>query len=120
MTTAAAAAASTPGEALRQGTLAFFRYVENRPAWSLLCAESAVAGEALDGIRAQQTDFVAALLAAQRPESPAQRVTGWAHVIVGACERLAIWRGDDPTVTAEQATEYLMDLVWTGLAADVP
>ena len=67
VTTAAAGSAAHPEEMLRQGTLAFFRYVENRPAWSLMCAETAVAG--------------------------------------------------DPAVTAEQATVYLMDLVWTGLAA---
>ena len=86
-------------------------------AWSLMCAESAVAGEALEGIRAQQTDFVAGLLAAWVPDASAQQLTGWAHVVVGACERLAIWRAGDPSVTAEQATDYLMDLVWTGLAA---
>ena len=51
VTTAAAASADSPEEMLRRGTLAFFRYVENRPAWSLLCAESTVAGEALEGIR---------------------------------------------------------------------
>jgi len=117
VTTAAAACADRPEETLRQSTLAFFRYVENRPAWSLLCAESTVAGEALEGIRAQQTDFVAALLAAWAPGASAQQLTGWAHVVVGACERLAIWRAGDPAVTAEQATDYLMDLVWTGLAA---
>ena len=117
VTTAASAAADRPEEALRQGTLAFFRYVENRPAWSLMCAESTVAGEALEGIRAQQTDFVAGLLAAWVPDTSAQQLTGWAHVVVGACERLAIWRAGDPAVTAEQATDYLMDLVWTGLAA---
>jgi AcrR family transcriptional regulator len=116
VTTAASAAADRPEEALRQGTLAFFQYVENRPAWSLMCAESAVAGEALEGIRAQQTDFIAALLAAQAPDADRQRLEGWAQVIVGACERLAIWRGCTHTVTSEQATEYLMDLVWTGLA----
>jgi AcrR family transcriptional regulator len=116
VTTAAAASAEHPEEALRQGTLAFFRYVENRPAWSLMCAESAVAGEALEGIRGQQTDFIAGLLAAWSPEASARQLTGWAHVVVGACERLAIWRAGDPAVTAEQATEYLMDLAWTGLA----
>ena len=116
VTTAAASAAEHPEEMLRQGTLAFFRYVENRPAWSLMCAETTVAGEALEGIRAQQTDFVAGLLAAWAPEASAQQVTGWAHVVVGGCERLAIWRAGDPAVTAEQATEYLMDLAWTGLA----
>ena len=112
----AAGSAAHPEEMLRQGTLAFFRYVENRPAWSLMCAETAVAGEALEGIRAQQTDFVAGLLAAWAPDASAQQLTGWAHVVVGACERLAIWRAGDPAVTAEQATEYLMDLAWTGLA----
>lgn len=117
VTTAAAASADNVEDTLRRGTLAFFTYVENRPAWSLLCAESSVAGEALEGIRAQQTDFIAALLAAQSPDAPAQQLMGWAHVIVGACERLAIWRANDPTVTAEQATDYLMDLVWTGLGS---
>lgn len=116
VTAAAAASAEHPEEALRQGTLAFFRYVENRPVWSLMCAESAVAGEALEGIRAQQTDFIAGLLAVWSPEASARQLTGWAHVVVGACERLAIWRAGDPAVTAEQATEYLMDLAWTGLA----
>jgi AcrR family transcriptional regulator len=117
VTTAASASSDNLEDALRRGTLAFFTYVENRPAWSLLCAESSVAGEALEGIRAQQTDFIAALLAAHSPEGPTQQLTGWAHVIVGACERLAIWRANDASVTAAQATEYLMDLVWTGLGS---
>jgi AcrR family transcriptional regulator len=118
VTTAAAAAAPNPEEMLRQGTLAFFAYLERqKPAWTMLYNESAVAGDALEGIRAQQTDFVAGLLAAWVPDASAQQLTGWAHVVVGACERLAIWRAGDPAVTAEQATDYLMDLVWTGLAA---
>lgn len=117
-TTAAAAAAGCPEDMLRQGTRAFFDYLdEHEPAWALLCSESTVAGEALEGIRAQQTDFIAALLAAQAPDADPQRLTGWAQVIVGACERLAIWRGQVRTVTSDEATEYLMDLAWTGLAA---
>ncbi len=53
---------------LRRGTRAFFDYLErNAPAWTLLYSESSVAGEALEGIRAQQTDFIAALLAVQAP-----------------------------------------------------
>jgi len=118
VTTAAAASAHRPEEMLRRGTLAFFEYLERRePAWTLLYSESTVAGEALEGIRAQQTDFIAALLATQAPDADPQRLAGWAQVIVGACERLALWRGSERTVTSEQATEYLMDLVWTGLSA---
>lgn len=116
VTTAAAATADAPEDKLRRGTLAFFRYLERgEPAWTLLHSEARVAGDALEDVRAQQTGFIAALLAVQAPHAPTQQLTGWAQVVVGACERLAIWRRTDPTVTAEQATEYLMDLAWTGL-----
>jgi AcrR family transcriptional regulator len=114
VTSTAASAASTPEEMLRKGTLAFFDYLQRQaPEWTILYAESAVAGEAIEEIRA--------LLAAQAPDADPQRLTGWANVIVGACERLALWRARSG-ITSEQATEYLMDLVWTGLgrAAELP
>lgn len=117
-TSAAAAAADGPEEMLRQGTRAFFDHLErHEQAWTLLYSEPTVAAEVLEGIRAQQTDFIAALLAAQAPDADPQRLAGWAQVIVGACERLAVWRACSRLVTGDQATEYLMDLVWTGLAA---
>ena len=116
VTSAAAASAATPEEMLRRGTLAFFDYLERQaPEWTILYAESAVAGEAIEEIRAQQTDFIATLLAAQAPGTDPQRLTGWAQVIVGACERLALWRAR-AGITSEEATGYLMDLVWTGLS----
>lgn len=118
-TATAAATARTPEEMLRRGTRAFFDYLDARaPAWTLLYSEAGVAAEALEEVRTQQTDFIAGLLAAQAPDADPARLTGWAQVIVGACERLAVWRGQlDPAarVSAEQATEYLMDLVWSGL-----
>jgi AcrR family transcriptional regulator len=115
VTSAAAASAATPEEMLRRGTLAFFDYLERQaPEWTILYGESAVAGEAIEEIRAQQTDFIATLLAAQAPGTDPQRLTGWAQVIVGACERLALWRAR-AGITSEEATAYLMDLVWTGL-----
>ncbi len=121
VTTAAAAAADGPEEMLRRCTWAFFDHLERRePAWKLLYEESTVAGEALEGIRAQQTDFIAALLAGQAPDADPLQLEGWAQVIVGACERLAIWRAGNRSVTSEQATEYLMDLAWTGLARISP
>jgi hypothetical protein len=56
-------------------------------------------------------------LSAGKPDVERQRVEGWAQIIVGATERLALWRGrgGGGAVSAEQATEYLMDLAWTGL-----
>ncbi|GEC26490.1 TetR family transcriptional regulator [Pseudonocardia saturnea] len=113
----AAAATTDPESMLRDGTLAFFTYLDRRaPAWQLFCSEARVTDAALEEIRTQQTDFIAALLAAQVPGTAPERLTGWAQVIVGACERLAVWRGQDDAVTAEQATEYLMEVAWTGLA----
>lgn len=118
VTSAAARAAHDPEDMLRRATLAFFDHLErNESAWSVVFCEATVAGDALEGIRAQQTDFTAALLAAQAPDADPQQLAGWAQVIVGACERLAVWRGSVRTVTSEQATAYLMELVWTGLAA---
>lgn len=138
VTTTAAAAADTPEEMLRRGTRAFFDHLDQRaPAWNLLYSEAGVAADAIEEIRAQQTDFIAALLGAQSPDTDRARLVGWAQVIVGACERLAVWRGQQPgeglpgrasapggcpsdgepaRVSSEQATEYLMDLVWTGLS----
>ncbi|MFP5022816.1 TetR/AcrR family transcriptional regulator [Pseudonocardia phyllosphaerae] len=114
---AAAETAGTPRDMLRDGALAFFAYLDPAaPAWQLLCTEAGIADDALEEIRTQQTDFIAGLLAAQVPDAPQARLTGWAQVIVGAAERLAVWRGQDETVTVEQATDYLMDVVWTGLA----
>jgi AcrR family transcriptional regulator len=116
VTTAAVAAAAGPEDMLREGIRAFFDYLDAQgPAWTLLYSEPTVAGEALESIRAQQTDFISCLLAAQAPDAEPQRLAGWAQVIVGACERLALWRGREPHVTSAQATEYLMDLAWTGL-----
>ena len=104
---------------LRRGTRAFFDYLDARaPAWTLLYSEAGVAAEALEEVRSQQTEFIAGLLAAQVPDTDHAHLVGWAQVIVGACERLAVWRGQlgaSTQVSSEQATEYLMDLVWSGL-----
>jgi AcrR family transcriptional regulator len=118
VTTAAVAAAEGPEQMLRSGIRAFFDYLDAQgPSWQLLYAESTVALDAVEEIRGQQTAFIAALLATQAPDTEPQRLTGWAHVIVGACERLALWRGREPGISSAEATEYLMDLAWTGLAA---
>lgn len=120
VTTRAASTASTPEEMLRLGFRAFFDYLDaHEPTWTLLYQEGAVpagdGADSLEGIRAQQTEFMSSLLAAHAPDASRQRVEAWAQVMVGACERLALWRRDNG-VTSEQATEYLMDLVWTGMA----
>ncbi|MBO0851148.1 MAG: hypothetical protein J2P20_16925, partial [Pseudonocardia sp.] len=63
-----------------------------------------------------QTEFVVGLLGLQAPGADARRLEGYAQVIVGAAERLALWRGRRGDISADEATEYLMDMVWTGMA----
>jgi len=117
LTSAAALSASGPEDMLRRGIRAFFDYLDAQgPAWMLLYSEPTIGPEALERVRGQQTALIGALLAAQAPDTDPQRLAGWAQVIVGACERLALWRGSRPRVSAAEATEYLMDLAWTGLA----
>ena len=107
-------------EAMRRGHHAFFRFVdEHAGAWSVLLHESRVtqgpAIEAVVEIREQQTGFIVELLAAYQPDTPRDDLDAYAQLLVGAAERLAVWR-TDRAISAEDATEYLMGVMWTGLA----
>lgn len=108
-------------DALRRGVLAFFRFItEHRQSWSLLRNEStlmsgATAGE-IEATRRQQTDLMTALMSAYLPDQDATSREASAEIIVGACERLAIWCERHEDVDAEQATEHIMRSVWYGLS----
>lgn len=116
VTMSAVAEATGPEDALRRGTRAFFDYLDAQgPTWMLLYSETTDGGEGLEAIRQQQVDFITGLLSATRPTVETQRVQGWAQIIVGATERLALWRARTGGISAEDATQYLMDLAWTGL-----
>jgi AcrR family transcriptional regulator len=116
VTSAAAALADSPEGMLRLSTHAYFDHLERNGAmWRLLRAEPVMAGHALEGVRAQQTAFVASLLAERAPHVDPYRLAGWAQAIAGAAERLADWRASVGTVSAAQATDCLMDVVWNGL-----
>jgi AcrR family transcriptional regulator len=118
VTSAAAALADSPEGMLRLSTHAYFDHLErNNAMWRLLRAEPALAGHALEGVRAQQTAFIASLLAERAPHVDPYRLAGWAQAIAGAAERLADWRASVGTVSAAQATDCLMDVVWSGLGA---
>jgi MFS family permease len=61
--------------------------------------------------------LTAGLLRALVPDRPPRAAEAYAEIIVGACERLALWRARNPEITAEEAAGHLMDLTWSGLAA---
>lgn len=111
--------APTPEDAMRRGHLAFFRFVDDHAAaWAVLLHESRVthgpAAAAIDAIRDQQTGFIVELLTAHKPGVPRRELEAYAQILVGASERLAGWRTEHH-VSAERATAYLMDVMWTGL-----
>lgn len=115
-TTSAAENATGPEQLLHDGLLAFFRFSdEHRQAWALLRNESAVPSvpvhSELESIRRQQVEFTADMLRLSLPATDEIRLEAFAESIIGACERLAMWREHRPEITPEVATEHLMALV---------
>jgi AcrR family transcriptional regulator len=120
VTTESVAGAASAEDALRSGLIAFFEFADShRRAWELIRREAIVAGPAavdeIEAIRQQQTDIDTALFASFLPDVPHRDLEAAAQIIVGACERLSLWYVQREDVTAKQATEYVMDLVWYGL-----
>ena len=106
---------------LRRGIRAFFRFHDERhPAWSVLILEISVQGaaaEEIEAIRRQQADVIADALATAAPDVPRLRLSTLAEGVIGACERVAMFRRRHPDISAEAATDELMTLLWAGLAA---
>ncbi|MEU3624147.1 TetR family transcriptional regulator [Amycolatopsis coloradensis] len=122
VTERATVGATTAEEALRRGLLAFFVFIrERRQAWSLLRHEMALIGtpaaDEIEQIRRQQTDLIAALMSGYFTSGDDLRAEASAEFVVGACERLAIWCERHEDVSPELATEYAMDVLWSGLSA---
>lgn len=110
-----------PAAVLEAGFTGFFSFIEtNGEGWFMLIGESAVMGQAadaLEAIRRDQAAFVAQRLAAEFPVASAAQLEAIAEAIIGACERVALWRRHRPGVSAGDAARSLMLLVWGGLAS---
>ena len=110
----------------RAGVGAFFEFIdEHSTAFILIQQEGAVASHAsplIESIREQQS---AATMATFRKAPvlagvPDQLLEGCVEVIIGACERVAVWRTRRPEVSADDATEIVVSSVWGGLSALLP
>lgn len=120
VTEQATVGAATAEDALRRGLLAFFVFIrERRQAWSLLRHEMALIGtpaaDEVEETRRQQTDLIAALMSGYFDSGDDLRAEAAAEFVVGACERLAIWCERHDEVSPQLATEYAMDVLWSGL-----
>lgn len=123
-TVAAAADATGPEQLVHDCLLAFFAFGdEHSLTWKLLRNESALPAASVDtgleAIRKQQTQFTAGLLESARPDLGADRLEAFAEAIIGACERLALWREQQPEITPEKATEHLMALITPSLTQNL-
>lgn len=115
-TTSAVQEAEGPDRILHAGLLAFFRFSdEHQQTWALLRNEAATPGDeissGMEAIRRQQTEFTGEMLRVSLPDIDEQQLEAFAEAIIGACERLAIWRENRPEITPEKATEHLMALI---------
>jgi AcrR family transcriptional regulator len=105
------------------GVRAFFDFIdEHASAFALIQQEAAVAASAsrdIERIRTQQSAVVAEALGRVPglDAVPPPLLEGYSEVVVGACERVAVWSLDRPEVTAADATDLVMAGVWHGLSA---
>ncbi len=86
----------------------------------MLIGENSVVGpaaDALESIRRQQAVYVADRLAAEFPQAQEDDLRAFAEAIIGACERVALWRRDRPDLSPETATRLLLALLWGGLGS---
>ncbi len=124
-TSAAAAAASEPKQLMHNCFAAFFRFGdEHAQSWALLRNESAIPSvpinSGLEAIRRQQVEFTAAVMQQIRPDIDTQRLEVFAEALIGACERLALWREQHPGTSPEETAEHLLALAGTGLFPSEP
>lgn len=111
-----------PEELLRAGLLAFFVFIsEHTQAWEILRAESSLIGSVaereIETVRRSQTELITSIMLAFLPEGE-YVFEVFAEMIVGACERTALWMHNNPgKLTPEQAVEHLMRAAWWGTSS---
>lgn len=114
---------SDPLARMRAGSLAYFRFLEERRlSWTVLFD-----GEARDSrfsaeaalIRRRQSDLMIRLMAESAGTAPGQeshvRLEAMTLALGGAYEALSLWWSEHPEVPPEELTEWLLDLIWPGI-----
>jgi AcrR family transcriptional regulator len=117
-TRAAMADGTDPEDVLWRGLLAYFEFVDAHAgarAILLLAEPQVLASGAIEATRRQQSDLIVPALKAFVPDADPLTCEAYAEIIIGACERLALWRSRRPEVTAQDAAGHMMDFSWHGL-----
>jgi len=109
---------------LELGLRAFFTFIDaHGDAFGVLLTDAALSShppaQEMERIRAQQAEVITRLLAGDLPGTAADELMPLAEAVIGATERLAVWRRGRPDVTPARAAVLLMGLLWDGLSAQV-
>ncbi|MEU8307423.1 TetR/AcrR family transcriptional regulator [Actinomadura sp. NPDC048955] len=121
VTQKAMAGATTPGDILSRGMVAYFRFIdEHSRSFAMLLREPMAAtpeaAQAVDDTRRQQSALIAGVLGTFAPSAPAGTIEAFTQIIMGASERLALWQTGRPDVSAEDAARYMTEFCWNGLS----
>ncbi|GAA4080533.1 MULTISPECIES: TetR/AcrR family transcriptional regulator [Actinomadura] len=121
VTQKAMAGASTPDDILWRGMVAYFSFIDSHSRPFAMLLQEPLSGppetaEAIEETRRQQSELIAGVLRTFAPDAPATAVAAYTQIIVGACERLALWRAGHPELTVEDAARHMTDFCRHGLA----
>lgn len=108
-------------DVMRTGIATFFDFIDHHAlAFRLIHHENAAAvstGTDIERIRTQQSGIIIGGLRRSPGLAAVPDVVleGYAEVVIGACERIAVWRTHRDDVSGDDATEFVMSSVWSGL-----
>jgi AcrR family transcriptional regulator len=117
----AVSAANSPEHQVAAGLRAYFSFIdERRTGLHSLLAEGVVPGSeaaaALEAVRDQQADLIAALLLQHSDVPDVDRAKIYAQIVIGATERLANRPGTESPPSVETLTHHVMDVIWCGFS----
>ena len=121
VTQKAVAGATEPRDVLWRGMLAYFSFIESHSRSFAMLVREPLDGppetaRAIEDIRRQQSTLIAGLIATFAAGVPQRVVEAYTEIIIGASERLSLWRTWRPEVTVEEAARYMTDFCWSGLS----
>jgi AcrR family transcriptional regulator len=111
--------AITSTETLTSTMRAYFDFADSTPRFFLLLIREptsfpAATREAVEATRKGWRDLIAAILHGTLPDLPPEQGAIYAQIVIGGCERLALWRLDHPEMTAEAAARHMTAFVRLG------
>ncbi|MEU5877699.1 TetR/AcrR family transcriptional regulator [Spirillospora sp. NPDC047279] len=126
VTQKAMAGATDPRDILWRGMLAYFEFVDSHSdGFVTLLSEPlnvpADSGDLVEETRQQQSALITGVLKSFAPDAPDATLQAFTEIIIGGCERLALWRTRHPdAMSVEEAAGHMTEFCWQGLSPYLP